>query len=100
MPGNACGLGDELADVAAIGIENFLLAYQDITQFQTVSFPERPIENRASDFETDEIVVAVRSVAFPRNLENVEAEFGLHMRKPAVFIGNAVAVFFPEARIE
>ena len=69
-------------------------------QFEAVGFPKGLLENRAGNFETDEVVIAVRSVAFPRDFENVKTKFRLHVRKLVVLKQNAVAVFLPQPRIQ
>ena len=100
MPSNARGLGNELAHIAAVGIENFFFADKHGPEFEAIGLPERLIKNAARHFKTDEIVIAVRGVALPRNLENVEAEFRLDMGEPGVFVSNAVAIFLAQPGIE
>jgi len=57
-------------------------------------------ESRAGNFETDEVVIAVWSVAFAGDLENVKTKFGFYMGQPIVLKCNAVAVFLSEAGLQ
>ena len=100
VPGDAGSLGNQFADVAAIRAKRALFVEQHFLQLQAVGFAERLIENRTGNFKTNEVMVAVRSVAFLGDLQNVEAKLGLHVSQPAVFIRNAVTVFFAQARVE
>jgi len=78
----------------AVRTQSFVFVQEHVFQFQPISLVERLIENRAGNFESDEIVIAVRRVTLASDLENVEPKFGLHMREPPVLIRNAIAVFF------
>ena len=100
MPGDASGLGNQLAYVAAVRVENLLFAHEHILQLEAIGFQEGSLKYRARNFEADEIVIAVWRVAFPRDLENVKAKFGFHVRQPVILKGNAVAKFLTETRIQ
>jgi len=57
VPGDASGFRDELANISAVGIEDFLFAHEHIFQLKAIGLPKCLIENRLGNFETDEIVV-------------------------------------------
>src|SRR5437870_2146065 len=100
MPRDSSGFRNQLADIAAVRIENLVFAHEHIFQLQAVGLLKSLLENRAGNLESNEVVVAVRGVAFPRDFENVKTKFGFHMCQPAVLKRNAVAVFLPEAWIQ
>src|SRR2546429_5903283 len=100
MPRDSSGFRNQLADIAAVRIENLVFAHEHILQLQAVGLPKGLLENRAGNLESNEVVVAVRGVAFPRDFKNVKTKFGFHMGQPAVLKRNAVPVSLPEAGIQ
>src|SRR5260370_30135915 len=100
VPGNASGFRNELADIAAVRVESFVFAHQHIFQLEPIRLPKSLFRDWSGNVWTEEVVRAVRSVAFPRDFKNVKAKFGFHMCKPVVFKRNGVAEFLPEARIQ
>ena len=100
MPGDSSGFGNELADVAAVGVESFFFAHKHIFQFKAIGLPKGLLENRAGNFEADEVVIAVGSVSFSCDFENVKAKFGFHMGQGVVLESNAVAKFLSEPGIQ
>src|SRR5436853_2733661 len=100
MPRDSSGFWNELADIAAVRIENLVFAHEHIFQLQAVGLPKGLLENRAGNLESNEVVVAVRGVAFSRDFKNVKTTFGFHMCQPAVLKRNAVAVFLPQTGIQ
>src|SRR6266571_3755347 len=84
----------------AVRVESFVFAHQHIFQLEAIGLPKGLFEGCARNFETDEVMIAVRSVAFPCDFKNVKAKFGFHMCQPVVFKRNGVAEFLPEARIQ
>ena len=84
----------------AVRIENFVFVHEYVLQLKAIGLPKGLLENRAGNFETDEVVIAVWSEALPRDFEHVESKFSFHMCEPVVLKRNAVAVFLPEAGIQ
>ncbi len=52
------------------------------------------LEQRSGNLKTDEVVIAVRGIAFLCDFENVKAEFRLYVGERVIFIGYGIAVFF------
>src|SRR4029077_4425548 len=100
VPGDASGFGNELADVVAVRVERFVFVDKHVLQLEAIGLAKGLVENSAGNFKSDEVVIAVWSVAFPRDFEYVKSKFGLHMPQPAVLIGNAVAELLPQAGIQ
>ena len=100
MPGDSSGFRNQLADVAAIRIENFLFVHEHVFQFEAISLSKGLLEHRPGDFESDEVMVAIGSIAFPRDFEHVKTKFSFHVRQTVVLERNAVTVLLAEAGIQ
>src|SRR5260370_18659102 len=100
MPGDSSGFRNELADVVAVRTESRIFVQEHIFQLEAIGLPKGLLEKRAGNFEADEVVIAVWSVAFASDFEDVKAKFGFHMRQAVVRKRHAFAVFLPEAGIQ
>ena len=99
-PGDFRGLGDERADVVAVGIEGAIEIAEDAAERDAVGFLKGALEQRRGDFEADEIAVGVGGVALLGDFEDVEAEFGFQVRGGIVFVGGDEADFLFDFRVE
>jgi hypothetical protein len=78
----------------AIRTEHAILIREDLLEFQAVGFLKGLLEQWNRNAEADEIVVIVRGVAPARDFQDIEAKFGIDVRKRILFIGDIVAVLF------
>src|SRR5580692_222922 len=87
---------NDMADCAAKCADRQVFVRQDIAQRHAIRILKRSFQNRFRNFESDEIVVAIRSVSILCDLRHVETKFRANMRLRIVFVGHMRSIFLAQ----
>ena len=82
-----------------IGSNRQVFVRQHVLQLQPVNHQEDPFQQWFRDLETYEVVVLLRRIAILCDLQGVESELRLQMRRGVLGIANGVAIFRAQLRI-
>src|SRR5579872_2944 len=96
--GNPRHLGNNRTDGTAEGSNRHVVIAKDVVQLQAVSLNEGTVKYWSRNFESDEVMEAIRGVAVFCNLHHVETEFSANVGLVIVGISDLVAIFLSELR--
>src|SRR5579864_8175332 len=91
---------NQVADIAAVGAEHFVLVGQDAPEVETVGFAKSLFEERGGYLKPDEIVIAIGSVTPLGHFQDIETEFRLDVGQRIIFVGDGIAVLLLELGIK